>query len=276
MRTLKLWIQVSRPHQCMTAAFATLLTVVILQGQISRQAVWASVAIALSCLGASWFHFGAANRMYARKVRDRVDVRHPAILVSVGITAFAVSLVIGFTQLGFLGQAFLLYNALAVVAYARWLSKHWTTKNLTIAVVCVTPLLLGWAVSRNTDSSFLWLVAMVFFAYWAREIVKDIADIRANQGFRVTLPIWIGIDRARWIGAGFLCVSVICLWLAGRSLAGDSSTALALVWLAAMLFASVAVTMTFGRTHISAEKRIMFANWLLMFSILGRTIGLTK
>lgn len=50
---------------------------------------------------------------------------------------------------------------------------------------------------------------IVFFAYLTREIVKDVCDIRANHGIRVTLPMRLQVSGAMRVAGLFAGVSLL-------------------------------------------------------------------
>ncbi|MFH0853388.1 MAG: UbiA family prenyltransferase [bacterium] len=165
----------------------------------------------IGVLGASLFHFGAADKMYARKKHDCVPTTKPWILTTLGSLAIILSVFIAFRYLPRAAQALVVADALVILLYARVLARHWVTKNAVIAFICITPILLGWLSGHRLHAGIPLAIAVVFTAIWAREILKDISDIRANEGIRVTLPMWIGIRGARIVAGALLCLSVFGL-----------------------------------------------------------------
>lgn len=223
--TLQFLRLVSRPHHCLSAAAATLAIIYIaslnpLPAIVLWRAAW---AIALCCLGASVFHYGGAHLIYARKEENRgfLQIKHPLRLVVVGFIALAAAIIIGWPLPG-LSRWVLVGNALLLIGYTLQWSKHWATKNVLIALVIASPVLLGMTTAQHYPlmGRLLWLA--VFLAYWGREILKDIADILANEGQRVTLPIWLGTQKAAKIAAGFLLLSAAVLLLSGPVIIGQT------------------------------------------------------
>ena len=75
--------------------------------------------------------------------------------------------------------------------------------NVSISLMVAAVILYGAAtVDSITRLSFL-VAGVVFFTNLAREIVKDCQDMLADAGERYTLPMKIGLERAR-IGFGRL------------------------------------------------------------------------
>jgi 4-hydroxybenzoate polyprenyltransferase len=196
-----------------------------------------SLVSGLSCLGSSVFHFGAGHRIYSRK-SEAIKIGRPWILVLAGGLILASSVAISFTNLPPLCTATLLFNAATVSVYSVWLSKRWYIKNPLIAAVCSTPALLGWLVGTTTHPATWYILTSIYCTFLSREIIKDVEDIRANHGRRVTLPMVIGISGALKIAAvtamfgatsvfflrdylwtadisvGILAVTAVCLWTA--------------------------------------------------------------
>ncbi|MEK7584344.1 MAG: UbiA family prenyltransferase [Patescibacteria group bacterium] len=210
--TTTVWLyKVTRPVQIIAAASSTWVAALLSNGPdpFSSNKVAAAAAMGLGVLAASIFHYGAANRMYARKVWDLVEVENPAGFVAIGIVIFTASCAIAVIYLPWECSAIAIADAIIVVLYARILSKRWVTKNTVIAFVCTTPILMGWWAGHRLHPIVPYAIVIAFSAYLAREIVKDIQDIRANEGIRVTLPIQLGIIGAMRIAGIFAAVSAV-------------------------------------------------------------------
>lgn len=166
----------------------------------SADRLWVSLAAALSCLGASLFHYGANTQVYSRK-EERIDIDDPRPLIFWGIIALLASVLTEALTANVVCAILAITNAIILWFYAANLSKHWLTKNVVIAWVCATPALSGWLVGTYSHPASKYLLAMVFISFLAREIIKDVCDIKANHGIRVTLPMVIGITGALLIAA---------------------------------------------------------------------------
>lgn len=268
VRTFHYWFRLLRLKHGLTASAATWLVAMLCLGHqhVSTTVIMASVAIGISCISASIFHYGAANRMYTRK-GEVLTSGQPRQLVVIGTIGFLLSLLIGSICLSAATQAVLLFNFLAVAWYARWLSKHWATKNLTIALVLISPIVVGWLAADQWHPMLRYILAAVFCGYLARETIKDISDIKANHGLRVTLPIWIGIPGA--ILTATICLTVGTIWLVplwvqlrGHSLAQFS------LGLAILTMMSTAYVLSIQHQPKVAERRIEYCHLWLMASVL--------
>lgn len=207
MKVRFLW-KVTRPIQFLTAFMGT-WCVALLSNAPTSYRLYASLVMGLICLGASLFHYGAARKMYARKDWDLVQVNHPALLVLSGLAAFGGAVAISWRHLPWECMAITCFDVIAISLYARMFSRLWLTKNITIALVCVTPILMGWAIGSRIHPAIHYTLWAVFSAYYAREIVKDVHDIRANDGIRVTLPMVIGVSDALRLAGFVLALSAV-------------------------------------------------------------------
>ncbi len=267
MRPFISWWRLLRLKHGLTASVATWVVATFCRPSAAHTStIWlASVAIGVSCVSASVFHYGAANRIYTRK-GETTSLSRPSTLIVCGAAGFLLSLIIGW-ELGFAARCVLAYNALAVVCYARWLSRHWATKNLTIALVLISPIIMGYLVARQWPPLLGYLLPAVFCGYLAREMAKDISDIRANCGLRVTLPIWIGVPGTARLAILCLAGSVALLLCAADISAGHRWSQVCMVASAATL-GWTAVALAIGQPVKVAEQRIEYGHLWLMTSLL--------
>lgn len=172
----------------------------------ANSALASATAIALSTLGASFYHFGAANWMHARK-SDRLALKNPQTITLIALTIFCVSISISVLFLPPICTLICLFNTLAIAAYSVKLSNNWTTKNITMSVICTTPIVIGWLSGNNTHPIVIWAIAIAALAHFAREVVKDVKDIIANEGKRITLPMILGESEALQLAGVLLIIS---------------------------------------------------------------------
>ena len=213
MSSLTFWIKVTRPIQCIIAGCAAWLIALLSNGPLwaTPPKISAGVIMFFCVMGSSLYHYGLAKKIYARKYWDLVEVDRPVLLVMLGSAAFLTAIVLALYYLPTSCAFIVILDALAIIAYSRKLSAHWTTKNLTIAFVCTTPVLVGWFSGHRLHPVVPYLIGATFFGYLAREIIKDYTDLKANEGIRVTLPMWLGVENALRVAAGCVTVCILCL-----------------------------------------------------------------
>jgi geranylgeranylglycerol-phosphate geranylgeranyltransferase len=158
-------------------------------------------------------------------IRDRrVDARaHPERALPSGqvdagqAKAFA-ALLLGFglweayVAAGWPTLAFAGANAGGLVAYELWLKRLGLPGNVLVAALVASTFAFGAFASGTAplDWGLLWLlIAMAFLANVARELLKDVEDMAADQGERRTLPLEAGAGVARLLA--FLLVNAAVL-----------------------------------------------------------------
>lgn len=255
MRSFHFWLKVSRPHHALVAGFATYVAALLSDGHtwFDQVKIAAPIVIMLGVIGASLFHYGGARDIYARKVRDRIDVENPDQLMRLGGVALNFAVMVAFFTLPFAGVAIAMFNAIGIVFYTKFLSRFWLTKNVMIAAICTTPVLLGWAIGHRLSPSIPWAIATVFTSIWAREILKDVADIVANEGRRVTLPIKFGVAHARQIAGVLLLVSLLFIIFVVSQAGFQESVSTTLFSILALALLSFASSSLFVRA--ASERR---------------------
>ncbi|MFA5184410.1 MAG: UbiA family prenyltransferase [Patescibacteria group bacterium] len=165
----------------------------------------AALTVAFGTIGASFYHYGGANWMYARK-SERLQFKDPQVIMLIGLVIFSLSIVIAVQWLPKQCVYIALFNTIAVAAYSAKLSSHWITKNLTMSLVCATPVAIGWQAGHLTHPIVPWALAIAMLAHLSREMIKDVKDIIANNGRRVTLPMVLGTDRVLQIAGSLLLI----------------------------------------------------------------------
>ncbi len=215
MSTLKFVYKITRLEQCLIAGLSTWLIALLSNGPLwfNEPKVAAGLCMFFGCMGASVFHYGRRHDVYARKWYDLVIIKRPTPLMLAGIGAFGISIGIAYYYLSTFCLAIAVANLLIILLYANFLDQYWPFKNLAIALVCVTPIVMGWYSGHRLHPIVPYLMTSIFFAYWAREALKDAEDQDANRGKRFTMVMSLGVRTCQRIAAGLLVVSGTCLFL---------------------------------------------------------------
>ncbi len=84
--------------------------------------------------------------------------------------------------------------------------------NVVVAVLSALTFVFGASVLAEPDheawATVLVLFALAFFASTGREIAKDIEDVEADRGTRVTLPITVGVGLAAGVATVLIVAAV--------------------------------------------------------------------
>lgn len=211
MSTFQYLKKISRPKQCLLAGITAWVVALLSNGPtwFTSVKLAAGAVISLQVLAASIWHYGARADVYARKHWDPVYVKRPWLLKIIGASLFLFSIVLSITFLPVECTAVAILNAIIILFYARLLDQYWPWKNLSIAGVCVTPLILGWFSGHRLNPVVPPLIAATFCIYLCREIFKDVVDLKANQGKRFTMVMQVGIPTANRIGGIILAVAIV-------------------------------------------------------------------
>jgi len=270
-RSLAICLKMTRFRLAVMAAIAAWVAAMLSNGPhwLTVPKVAAPVIMFFGIIGASIFHFVVANPMYKRKNE------HWAIdgwwrktsLAIFGLAGMLLAIGIATMYLNRYCQAVVAVDAVIIVCYAGLLSRYWLTKNLLIAVACVSPIILGWLTGHRTHPSMPYAILVAFFAYLAREIVKDVEDRHINHGRRITLPLWLGVEPARHIAGTVMLVADALLVVSGPRLQEHAWYVL-LAFLAALaVFLSVTHSLLFrpvGREKEEEDNILLGSGWLLL------------
>ena len=113
-----------------------------------------------------------------------------------------------------LGQGYCIWNAsnmLFMLGYALNWQRVFLLKNIICGWLAISPLIGAalWTGAEQVSWTKLGLLAVVGFPIQvAREILKDIEDVKVDQGKKVTLPLVVGEKRAHRIAYGI--VGMVC------------------------------------------------------------------
>lgn len=211
MSTLRYLIKITRPKQCLLGGIAAWIVALLSNGPtwFTSVKIIVGIMISLQVLAASVWHYGARADMYACKHWDPVFVKSPRLLKVIGAALFILSIAMSWIFLPAECTAVAVLNAIIIMLYAKVLDQYWPWKNLSIAGVCVTPLILGWFSGHRLNPIVPPLIAATFLVYLCREIFKDVVDLEANQGKRFTMVMEVGISAANKIGGMALAAAII-------------------------------------------------------------------
>ncbi len=107
-------------------------------------------------------------------------------------------------------NAFLIALGISVllIIYSSILQKQKWLGNLVVALGTALPLVFGAAVFGDFVV-IAWLAASAFLANWAREIVKDVEDLEADQGHKMTLPMLFKMSTIDSVVASLVFLAIV-------------------------------------------------------------------
>lgn len=266
MRSFHLFSTLTRPKSCLCAATTVWVISLFANGpsMFAEQKVIASIVMGLGVLASSVYHFGAAHPMYARKSEVTTSV-NPRLLIVAGIATFGLAILLAVRFLPPPAVAVIVFDTVVILFYARVFSRVWITKNSLIALVAASPVILGWCVGSHRHPAIPYGIGIVIASQMAREIVKDVEDRFVNNGFRLTLPLWLGPQTARRIAGAFMVVALAVLVLFSEVIRGMPWYVGGLYLTSAIPFAFAAYSLLFANTDVQLDQnRIMNGSWLLI------------
>lgn len=171
---------------------------------------YAPLVTGLLVFGTSIFYFGIENDMYIRKNKSlAVSLLTRKILIVLGLISLAYATYITQTQLNMACLLIVFLDVVIILLYPRKLSSHWSTKNMPMALVCISPIIIGIVVGNYVDSRAIICAMVGFFSYLVKEIINDAHDVRVDRGRRKTLPICFGVSLTRHIGFVIMLFDII-------------------------------------------------------------------
>ena len=258
MGTLRYFRKIVRPSQVIIAGLSTWIVALISNGPtwVSYQKVGGGMVIALSILSASVWHYGARHDVYQEKWWDPIYVKNPKAMCFLGLLGFLASIAMALFFLPKECVIIAIFNALAIVLYAKRLDQFWPWKNIIIALVCITPLLMGWFLGHRINFMVPFLTGAAFCIYLAREILKDVVDREADRGKRFTMVMQLGINATLRIAGLVLVLAIILIissLLKGAAISNSSLVAFAA---GIMTLLVMAITLLTGK-DISKKYQII-------------------
>lgn len=208
--SLKFWYKVSRLEQCLIAGVSAWLIALLSNGPLwfTTPKIAAASCIFFSCLGASMLHYGMRYDIYLLKWWDLVEVKNPRLLVVLGNVAFITSIITAAFTLPRICTIIAGINYLILLFYSGWLDKYWPMKNLVIAIVCLSPITIGWFSGHRMHPAVPPLLISIFCVYMTREMLKDIVDVKANRGKRFTMVMSLGEPITLRIAGIFMLIAM--------------------------------------------------------------------
>lgn len=216
IETLKTARDLFRPWGIITTV---LLLAAVQIGQSPFLSIWEHLLLSSFAMG---FIVAGAYCMNDFSDRNADRVIHPERVIPTG--RISASTVLGLSILAFAaggiifafqGTVSLMFGAVFVillVAYSPLKSTLGIFGNITMALLPTLVVVYGYSVVKpiTGDPFLIFLAAIVFFAIFSQEVVRDVEDMDKELGFRKTLPLQIG-PRATFKVAALLWTIVLAL-----------------------------------------------------------------
>lgn len=210
---MKSYFEILRPLNCTMAAVAVIIGVSIVTKDFLNIYTFMGAVVAFLVCGAG----NIINDYYDRDIDKINNPNRPIPSGRINPTAarnMAITLFISGIFLSiFINNIYALilatFNSALLYAYGWKIKKNGgITKNLTVSYLVASPFLFGGVVGNDPTITLL-LVILAGLANTSREILKDIEDIKGDQGIAMTLPQSIGMEKANLFATIILLMGVL-------------------------------------------------------------------
>jgi geranylgeranylglycerol-phosphate geranylgeranyltransferase len=189
--SLVAFIEIIRPINCLIAVFGVLVGFFLsVQGiQLPPELYFALLAVFFVCAGGQavndYFDFETDKKAGKSKplVKGKMT-RKQALIYS--IILFLIGILFS-TQINFIAVITALFFSLLLISYSALMKKIKYLGNFVVSFSVAFTILYGAIISMNFFLPFI-LFASAFFANTSREIIKDLEDLKTEQGIKITLP----------------------------------------------------------------------------------------
>jgi len=242
------FVRIIRPLNCAMAAFGVFIGYSIAAGAIRMPdaAVFAAMAAAfLVCAGGI-----AINDYFDRNIDKKLHPKKPipggrikpkaALAFSLALLVIANALAALFLPL--VSIAIAAGFTLLYIAYSAVLTKAKYFGNIVVAAGTSFTLVFG-ASLLGEYKIIAVLAASAFFANMARELIKDIEDVEADRGSKVTLPMLLGWKKVEAIVFIYYLLAMLLVYVPVVALAFGKIAFVAVVSAANFIF-----LLSFGET----------------------------
>lgn len=238
--SLQDFIGILRPLNCLMAAFGTFIGYSISLGSIEPCfGTGIAMLVAFLVCGAGM----AINDYFDRGIDKKLCPAKP--IPSGGVSpkaALAFSLLL-FAAGNALALAFLPLASVVIavaftvllIAYSAVLTKAKFIGNFVVASGTAFTLLFGASLLGNYAIVAV-LALAALFANLARELIKDIEDLKADKGLKKSLPMVLGKKKTLWFVFAYYLVAIIAVYVPAFAGWFNSLAFIALVTIANLVF----------------------------------------
>ncbi|MCX6803913.1 MAG: UbiA family prenyltransferase [Candidatus Diapherotrites archaeon] len=132
--------------------------------------------------------------------------RKEAVLFSAGLFILGVGLASSINTLAFLIATIF---AILLIAYPLYMNKVKYFGNVIVSLGTAVTFIYGAAATGNIPLLIVVLAIAAFFSNMAREVTKDIQDVKKDTGAKRTLPMILGIENAKSFVTWYYILAII-------------------------------------------------------------------
>lgn len=185
------YIELLRPKNCIIACIATLIGFSLITLDFGLNLVLALLVTFFVC-GAGQ----AINDVFDYKIDKKINKNKPipskritqqnALKYSIFLFTIGNLLALLINPIAFFIS---LTISIFLILYSSVLYKKKYFGNIVVAIGTALPFIFGAASAGNINALIILFAISAFFANMARELTKDLEDIKKDKGFKITLPM---------------------------------------------------------------------------------------
>jgi len=265
------YLRLMRIGNCLIAFFSILATSFFISQSFDlRITVFIGALAALFIMGGGnslndYFDYkiDKLNKPY-RPIPSGQIIRQRALVFS--ICLFFAGIFLGFF-LNIFALSIVFINTCLLIVYARYSKKMSFAANAVIALMTSSIFIYSGTILNIININIIVLASSTFFVMTAREILKDIEDLHGdNQSGASTLPIKLGIRRARTISTLFILPAVFLIFVPYMLSTMDE------LYLGLILCATAALVVSFFLQAKQSQKIIKVAAIIVLAAFLVGSI----
>jgi len=195
----KAFLELMRVGNCLMAAVAIIIGFFIAGGLIYTTALIAAISGFFICAGGQ-----TINDYFDRKIDAITSKNRPipsgrvspkqALFFSLALFIIGIGLA---TQLNITGQFIAILFTVLLIAYPLFMNRVKYIGNIIVAAGTAFTFIYGAAATGQVPTLIIALAISAFFSNMAREIIKDIEDMKKDNKTKTTIPLLIGSQNAK-------------------------------------------------------------------------------
>jgi len=218
---IKYFVEIIRPLNCLMAALAVFIGFSVAIGGLSFgfPLLFAMLAALFICAGGQvindFFDVEIDKISKPQKILPSKKISiHTALIYSVAL------FLVGLTFASILNQsAFIIAIAFTalLILYSAFIQRQKIIGNFVVAISTAFTLIFGASLVENYNTVFL-IAASAFFANYAREIIKDLQDVKSDEGHKKTIAMILSDKQISFMVLGsyfFALLIAIYVWVSG-------------------------------------------------------------
>ncbi len=215
--TLKDFAAIIRPLNCAMAALGTFIGYSIASGFLEcQQGIGIAMLVAFLVCGGGmvindYFDLAIDKKQHPKKALVSGRIK-PGTALFYATALFLVGNALAVYYLPATAFGIALAFTILLIAYSRFLGRAKYLGNWVVASGTAFTLVFGASLAGNY-AIVAWLALAALFANLARELIKDIEDLKVDKGFKKSLPMVLGKKKTIWFAFVYYLIAIIAVYV---------------------------------------------------------------